>query len=182
MRAAEPFNPSSPRVFFLYVYINNFSKAELFRLQALSSFPSVSCLVRLNENKQVGWWREMMKCIVVRFFFFFFGGYEAVLWRAQRTLKNVSVVMPAVSQTEKHNRRADVQGVWPRWSLEPPLPLILRGNALAGTVCFPCVCGLNCRFTYISDPRLLISFLATGVSTQWAEGCSIHRSTLSPRG
>lgn len=98
------------------------------------------------------------------FFSLFLLDLRLLFEELKELLKNVSVAMLAVSQTEKHNRRADVQSVWPRWSLEPPLPLILRGNALAGTVCFPCVCGLNCRFTYISDPHLLISFLATGVS------------------
>lgn len=43
--------------------------------------------------------------------------------------KTVSVATLAVSQTAKHNRRADVQSVWPCWSLQPPLPLILGGNA-----------------------------------------------------
>lgn len=98
---------------------------------------------------------------------FFFGCFDVmrVLFVVlKEVLRNVSVAKLAVSQTAKHKRRADVQSVWPCWSLQPPLPLILRGNALAGTVCFPCVCGFNCRFAYISDPHLLISFLAPGAS------------------
>lgn len=58
-----------------------------------------------------------------------FDGYEGMFEELKELFKNVSVATLAVSQTAKHNRRGDVQSVWPCWSLQPPLPLILRGNA-----------------------------------------------------
>lgn len=109
--------------------------------------------------EQTGWLREtaqMMKCIIsflmdAKGLFEGLGGIlKAWLWLhslCPRQWNTISVQMFKV---------------FGRSGASSPLPLIWVGNALAGTVCFLCVCGLNCRFTYISDnpplpPPLLLS-------------------------
>lgn len=48
----------------------------------------------------------------------FFDGWEGSVWRAWRNLESLATAALTVSQTVKHNKRADVQSVWPHWSLQ----------------------------------------------------------------
>lgn len=65
----------------------------------------------------------------------------------------------AVSQTPKHTMSVQMFKVFGFSGASSLLLLIWVGNASAEAVCFLCVCGLNCRFTYISDPLSVLPLL-----------------------
>lgn len=114
-----------------------------------------SSRMRINRlaERELRWWSASWWG-----FLSFFDGCEGSVWRAWRNLESLAVAGPAVSQTVKHNKRADVQSVWLRWSLQPS-PVHLSRKCFSWNCLFLCVCGLNCRFTYISLSLLLFVLL-----------------------
>lgn len=142
------------------------------------------------ENKQVGWKRERQlrwwMAVWRGFFFLFF--FLRVCLKGLGGILKACLWPSSLCPRQRNTISVQMFKVFGRAGACSPLPLIRGGNALAGSVCFLSVCGLNCRFTYISDPHLSLSpshppsLLVPGVSQWWAEGRTVHRSTLSPRG